>query len=500
MSLLLVACGEEEQVAGECSVDADCGDTTIYYCDKVHQECKVRAGVDLDQIGGTDEGNDNTGGTDDDQGGTTDSVQPDDDAEPVQDIDYAGLDCVPGTTEKCPYNGPSGTEDVGLCKAAVKLCKESGTWGNCNGEVLPVYEICDNGIDEDCTGTPDDGDIDGDGYSYCGPTPDCCEDTSKCPDPAAAYPGATELPNGADDDCDGNIDNGVSDCDDTIALDSKNPFDYAKSMGLCNGVVQADILKLDGSANPHINSNGLLSAFGNVITPKQGVALMALSSGKVGNPVTDLDFNQNIGGLSGTPVPGDWYAANGNQFPSSPACSGGSGTTGGAFDGVMVQFKVQVPPTANSFSFNIYFFTKEYPTYICSNFNDFFIALLDSGYNTSAGADPNLLNPQDKNLAMDADGNPVGINIAPAGLFKQCVNQPSQGVTSCVGTEELQGTGFEAHGATGWLTTRGNVVPGETITLRFAIWDLSDHVWDSMVLIDNFQWQSTNFKPGTGDS
>jgi len=45
-------------------------------------------------------------------------------------------------------------------------------------------------------------------------------------------------------------------------------------------------------------------------------------------------------------------------------------------------------------------------------------------------------------------------------------------------------------GATRWLTTTAPVVPGETITLRFVIWDTSDMQLDSLVLIDNFRWHA----------
>lgn len=497
LSLFLAACGGEESIVGECSIDADCGDTTIYFCDKVNHECRQKAGTDADVPMMGDDGN--TGIVDDDQGGNGEGVLPDGEVDPQQDIDYAGLDCAPGTTEKCTYTGPAGTEDVGACKAPVRLCKSDGTWGNCNGEVRPIYEVCNDGVDQDCNGTVDDGtDLDGDGFTYCDTPPDCCEDTDKCPDPFSVHPGADEVPNGIDDNCDGNIDEGVYDCDTGLNLGTKDPFDYARAIGLCNGVVQADIILPNGQPGCNINSNSLLGGLGAVIVPKQGGSMLALSSGQAMNPPSNTSYNQG----TSSAAPGDWYGANGNKYPSSPSCGGGTGTSGNANDGVMVQFKVQVPPSANSFSFNIYFLSIEYPSYICSQFNDFFVALLDSGYNTSPGADPTLLNPADKNLAIDDMKNPVGVNIAPNGLFKQCTNVSGSGwaVTSCVGTNELQGTGFEGHGATSWLVTRGNVVPGEIITLRFAIWDLGDHILDSMVLIDNFQWQSQNFKPGTGES
>jgi hypothetical protein len=61
-----------------------------------------------------------------------------------------------------------------------------------------------------------------------------------------------------------------------------------------------------------------------------------------------------------------------------------------------------------------------------------------------------------------------------------------------LGDTGLQGTGYEGGigGGTGWLTTTSPVTPGETITLRFMIFDEGDHILDSVVLIDNFRWQA----------
>ena len=65
-----------------------------------------------------------------------------------------------------------------------------------------------------------------------------------------------------------------------------------------------------------------------------------------------------------------------------------------------------------------------------------------------------------------------------------------------LGTAELEGTGFVevfegdvlSHAATGWLETLSPIVPGETFTLRFAVWDAGDGVLDSTVLLDGFRW------------
>jgi hypothetical protein len=81
-------------------------------------------------------------------------------------------------------------------------------------------------------------------------------------------------------------------------------------------------------------------------------------------------------------------------------------------------------------------------------------------------------------------------------------------ISTCTGTNELTGTGMDVAssgcgtnnltgGGTGWLVTSGNVVGGEVIKLRIAIWDTSDGVLDSLAIIDNFQWSVDASTPGT---
>ncbi|MEM1009204.1 MAG: MopE-related protein, partial [Myxococcota bacterium] len=55
---------------------------------------------------------------------------------------------------RCPtYDGPKGTENVGVCSAGDQLC-EGGTWGKCVRQVKPSPELCNN-KDDDCDGKID---------------------------------------------------------------------------------------------------------------------------------------------------------------------------------------------------------------------------------------------------------------------------------------------------------------------------------------------------------
>jgi len=63
-------------------------------------------------------------------------------------------------------------------------------------------------------------------------------------------------------------------------------------------------------------------------------------------------------------------------------------------------------------------------------------------------------------------------------------------------TPDSCGYGGRHGGATGWLNMTGNVTPGEVMTLRFAIWDTADEIFDSVVLLDDFQWSVEASQPG----
>jgi len=435
--------------------------------------------------------------------------------------------CTPGETHAC-YDGASGTENVGPCKGGTVTCDANGMWGACNGETRPSAEICGDNIDNNCNGQVDeDVDLDGDGWTTC--QGDCC-DSNECGTPALVNPGAVEIPgDGVDNNCNGVIDEPFVACDSGLTSSSTTAMDYAKAIDLCQtttltdamrkwGVIDAKLTLANGTGTPNTKSKAILPHYGTGVLPHAGSSLMLISSGNaagVGDPnyLASLDANMN----TSSAFPTDWYSLNNNALPNAPGCPPPTGST--ANDPMMLTLTIRVPTNVQSFSLDTNFFSDEFPEWTCSPFNDFFVVLLDSMYSGTPA------NPSDKNLAFYQSGTnkyPVGVNLAAGntGLFKQCVNGTtgcssasfggmSGMISTCASTAELAGTGMDQAasgqcdatskkgGGTGWLTTSGNVQPGEIMTLRIAIWDTSDSALDSLAVIDNFRWSGTPSAPGT---
>jgi hypothetical protein len=327
-------------------------------------------------------------------------------------------------------------------------------------------------------------DVDGDGFPFENDCNDCSPQIN---------PGAYDFPgDGADEDCDGSDATSDGDCDVGLALDSSDPFDAARAMGLCTmtdegsshwGVISARFVHADGTGTPDSElQHGILPALG-AQSPPQGGAFLALSSGVARAP-DQPGFTPDCDAFRDRPEP----------FPPgdsthSPACPGV--TAGAPYDSIALEFRIRVPTNARSFAFASAFFTYEYPDFICQEFNDFFVVMRQS-----AGSWDNIV--------RDMDGNAVSVNNAflascragshggrdfdcPLGIgfldqtgydgSWPCGYDPASGVTGGVG------------GSTGWLQTTAPVMPGEILTLRFAIWDSGDPDLDSLVIVDAWEWQ-----------
>jgi hypothetical protein len=342
-------------------------------------------------------------------------------------------------------------------------------------------------------------------------------------------PNAFEVPaNALDDDCDFQFDEPSASCDTGLPSNSSDARQYAAAMDLCRttretsrgwGLIRGSLTLTNGADTPAAQSRSIRSAFGPGNAPEAGLAMAVLSTGAAAavgqtNPPF-ADFQDGVDTGTQSPPPADWLAANGGVFPNAPGCPDANDSST-AYNPVMLTLRVRVPSNARSFRVASSFLSSEYPEWVCSAFNDYFVALLDSAF---AGAPAN---PGDKNLALyttPSGDYPVGVNLAfgNTGLFTQCENGDigcAGGVpgtiSTCTGTSGLTGTGMDfavppseacgsndlTGGGTDWLVIKGNVVPGETLELRLGLWDTGDGLYDSVLLLDAFQWSLDVVQPG----
>jgi hypothetical protein len=332
------------------------------------------------------------------------------------------------------------------------------------------------------TATDQDKDFDGDGFPLKNDCNECDPNTNN---------GAYDVPgNGLDEDCSGTPDDEPVDCDDSLPIAASDAFDGAKAIGLCKkadpngvewGVVSAKWVRPDGTSLNNLEGVGVLKQFG-VNAAQAGKSMLVVSSGSArapGDPGYESPSGNDKSYTSGTPA----------GYPKeSPACPGV--TTGTAHDGAALEVEIRVPSNAQSFSYQQNFFTYEYSTFVCSTYNDFFVTIMD----------PKPASLPDGNIAFDQDGNPISVNNS---LLQVCQagNHGGRNFTCPLGTSTLSGTGFDGsgafdspHAATGWLTTTAPVDTAKKsdkrIKLRFAIWDSGDGILDSTALLDDFKWSA----------
>lgn len=338
-----------------------------------------------------------------------------------------------------------------------------------------------------CQSGPND-DADNDGFT---PAQGDCNDCA-----AGMNPNALEVPTlpgqaAIDEDCDGQVDEAAAACDGGLMLADPSATSAAWAVDICKassgpndwGLVSAAWVLSDGTAAPNTPEyhagHGIVGDFGPNVSVRFGQSMLALSSGTARLPA-DPGYQENYfkGIQSGQPA----------GFPKeTPACPGV--TSGSANDSAALEVTVNAPSNATGLAFDFSFYTHEFPAWVCTVFNDLFVAMLS----------PVPMGQMDGNISFDSMGNTISVNSAFLEVCGCSSGPPctagGKTYTCALGTGELLGTGFdvgpnviEPGAATGWLTTTAPVEGGSQISLRFAIHDSGDGILDSTTIVDNFRW------------
>ncbi|MCK0114344.1 choice-of-anchor L domain-containing protein, partial [Ornithinimicrobium sp. F0845] len=142
------------------------------------------------------------------------------------------------------------------------------------------------------------------------------------------------------------------------------------------------------------------------------------------------------------------------------------------YDVTILKVDLAVPEGSNCLTFDFRFLSEEFPRYVGTQYNDAFIAELDTSTWTTSGS--TITAPD--NFAFDADGNVVSINSTGIG-----------GMTPEAGA----GTAFDGGipsgdtdgAATTLLTASTAITPGAH-SVYFSIFDQGDRILDSAVFLD----------------
>jgi hypothetical protein len=335
-------------------------------------------------------------------------------------------------------------------------------------------------------------------------------DSGACP---PCDPANVNLPGVACDlDCSGTM-KPPGPCDTALPM-SGTAAQIAQAIGICQtatptqwGLVSATLTQgYSNTTAPAAGQTAILPAYGTSIEPREGAMLGVLSTGYA----YDCDDPSPTAACAGTGAAdagggqGDPYfkgpqperTGAGAPPPGFPKGSATCALATTVFDVASLVLQIKVPGNVSGFTFDSAFFTSDWPEYVCTTFNDQFVAWLTSS--AWGGSNGNL------NVLFDSAGNAMSVNNAfitgctpatPTGCMGSVM-----GTSTCPGgTAALGGTGFLDVGAycttssaggasTGWLTTSAPVKGGETITLQFMVWDTGDQNWDSLALIDHFAW------------
>jgi len=354
--------------------------------------------------------------------------------------------------------------------------------GDCDDNDASVFPgapiVCGDGKDNNCNGfiDEDEPDTDGDGV---GPCAGDCNDGEPAIGPNSIEDPEDEI----DNNCNGLTDEPREGCD--CVDPTEESVGFAEALELCNPNFirsietygepeQMDIFETFGSLAPRTSAThdatGLLD---------DNCHAVMLCSGEA------LDIEPQSGTSFGN---SDSHPLGGEQ----------------ANDLGQIIFNLLIPYNVVGVAFDFMFLSSEYPEYVCTQFNDAFLAILE---------DPAVNGGAPTNISFDGNNKEITVN----NNFFENPNDWSQPLTGtgydvsdsgsfCSGSNSAECTmpnpcppdNNTIGSGTGWLRTTAPVTPGSETVLTFSIHDEGDGILDSCVIIDNFRWITTPVDgPGT---
>jgi hypothetical protein len=140
------------------------------------------------------------------------------------------------------------------------------------------------------------------------------------------------------------------------------------------------------------------------------------------------------------------------------------------YDVTVLKVDLNVPASTNCMTLDFRFLSEEYPEFVGDNFNDAFVAELDTSDWSTDSTSTTVPVTAPHNFAFDPNGKPITINAA--------------GATSM---SDFNAVGTTYDGATPLLSASTPVAPGAH-SLYLSIFDQGDGIYDSAVFVDNVRF------------
>ncbi len=295
-----------------------------------------------------------------------------------------------------------------------------------------------------------------------------------------------------------------ADLDKADALAPFQALDLACS-DLVNEAVFLDAYSFD-SVNP--SAWQIASGFGSFqkgpnelqYSPRKGDSMLMISTGTISPPnvqgvVTETPGSQAANGENGNDdsnsLPGSIVAQNGsnNGLGGTPfeSCDGVGdcsdtlevqwGMNGDPNDKLWFHLEATPPTDTASYSLDLVLCSSEWPVFVNTPYNDLLIIW---------------------QVNEEFTGNVTFLNAQALSITSLNDYILTEGFVFA--DPELQGTGFENHACTDWLSVKQNVAPLEPLVMDFLIADIGDSIGATLALLDGFRWECEPCTPGSVQS
>src|SRR3954468_487069 len=213
-----------------------------------------------------------------------------------------------------------------------------------------------------------------------------------------------------------------------------------RSLGVIAAALSLAVLALAGSAQATITPSGALTIAQAIASPSAnvtGASFVAVPGGTPnGVSTTALTSFPTDGSSFGVLTSGN-VSVVGSPGTFANTDDGGGNVRGNTDNDVTIlRVDLNVPSSANCLTFDFRFLSEEYPGYVGTNFNDAFIAELDSSTWTTAGS--TITAPD--NFAFDSSHKVVSVNSTGLG---------GMSAVNGAGTAFNGGTTYAANGFSG---------------------------------------------------